>query len=171
MKRFLGTFKDHAPLRAAIYLIGGIMILINPDGVFQIIVYLISGYIALLGIINCISGFKMKKQSGSYGLGLANGLIQIFLAILLLVFARTLVSVLPFILGLLIVLNGVLSFIQSLNGSPRSMGWLIYSVLLTIAGVVLVFNPFQSTMFLFQIFGTLLIIMGISEGIGFFKNR
>jgi len=84
-------------------------------------------------------------------------------------FASAIVSILPILLGLMILANGAFQLFISLN--TKSKGWSLYSVILLIGGLILLFNPFQSLMVLFQIFGGILIFMGISEIINYFKVR
>ena len=83
------------------------------------------------------------------------------------VFAAAIVSLLPVILGLVIILKSLFQLFVGLN--TRSKGWSAYSILLLIGGLILLFNPFKSVMILFQLFGGLLIFMGISEIISYFK--
>ncbi|RCT72400.1 hypothetical protein B1171_09325, partial [Enterococcus faecium] len=50
--------------------------------------------------------------------------------------------------------------------------WGVYfCILLLIGGFFLLFNPFKSLMLLFQIFGFILIFMGIQEIINFIRIR
>jgi uncharacterized membrane protein HdeD (DUF308 family) len=69
-------------------------------------------------------------------------------------------------LGFIILIFAIGQFLQSWsakrNGFPV-MAQVIYSALMIVAGFFLLFNPFSSLMFLFQIFGFLLITMAISE--------
>lgn len=87
----------------------------------------------------------------------------------MLFFAPAIASILPILLGLAIICNGIFQLIMGLN--MKSTPWLIYSVLLLIGGIVLLFNPFASLLVLFQIFGVILIVMGVSEAISFFKLK
>ena len=79
------------------------------------------------------------------------------------------VSILPFLLGISIVINGLVQLTFALN--TRQTGALIYSILVLIAGAVLVFNPFKSLLVLMQVFGFILIFMGVIEIIGHFRNK
>lgn len=166
---FRETFRRHALLRAIVFILLGVAIAINPDAVFDFIAYLIAGYLILLGIINIFENYRLKKKTGVYGLGLAGGIIQIILAIFVLFLAPTIVSILPFLLGLSIVLNGIFQLVVALNSGQA--GWLVYSALLIIVGAVLVFNPFQTLLVLFQVFGVIVVIMGISEAVSHFQSR
>ncbi|WP_066189992.1 HdeD family acid-resistance protein [Gracilibacillus timonensis] len=168
-KNFKENFRRHALLRAVIFILIGAAIIINPEGFLRFIGYIIAGYLALLGIIKIYQDHKIKQQIGTYGMGLAGGIILILLAAVFLYFAPNIFSILPFLLGLAIIINGLMQLIVALN--MKSTGWIIFCILLIIGGAVLVFDPFKSTLVLFQTFGVILACIGISEVVGHFQNR
>ena len=157
---FRENFRRHTLLRDAVFIVIGSAIVFNPGAFFQFVGYLIAGYLMLLGLINIYDDYKIKKQTGSWGLGFVTGLIFVVLAVAFLFFAPVIVSILPFLLGISIVINGLVQ-----------TGALIYSILVLIAGAVLVFNPFKSLLVLMQVFGFILIFMGVIEIIGHFRNK
>lgn len=164
------NFQRYALLRSAIYIIAGLAIVINPTAVFHFIGYLITAYFVLLGVLNLLEANKNRKQTGAWGFGLISGIAFFILALIVWVFAAAIVSLLPVILGLVIILKSLFQLFVGLN--TRSKGWSAwsaYSILLLIGGLILLFNPFKSVMILFQLFGGLLIFMGISEIISYFK--
>ncbi|EMF0101901.1 DUF308 domain-containing protein [Enterococcus hirae] len=161
------NFQRYALLRSAIYIIAGLAIVINPTAVFHFIGYLITAYFVLLGILNLLEANKNRKQTGAWRFGLISGIAFFILALIVWVFAAAIVSLLPVILGLVIILKSLFQLFVGLN--TRSKGWSAYSILLLVGGLILLFNPFKSVMILFQLFGGLLIFMGISEIITYFK--
>lgn len=161
------NFQRYALLRSAIYIIAGLAIVINPTAVFHFIGYLITAYFVLLGVLNLLEANKNRKQTSAWGFGLISGIAFFILALIVWVFAAAIVSLLPVILGLVIILKSLFQLFVGLN--TRSKGWSAYSILLLIGGLILLFNPFKSVMILFQLFGGLLIFMGISEIISYFK--
>ncbi|MGM9902594.1 hypothetical protein A5844_000096 [Enterococcus sp. 10A9_DIV0425] len=163
------NFQRYAFLRAAIYIIAGLAIIVSPTTVFNFIGYLITAYFVLLGVINLVEAYKNKQRTGVWGFALISGLAFLVIGLIVFLFASAIVSILPIILGLIIIANGCLQLFIGLN--THSKGWSIYSILLLIGGLILLFNPFQSLMVLFQIFGGILLLMGISEIITFFKVR
>lgn len=175
MSNVIESLKKYALLRGIIYIILGIIILMNPNEVFKVGVYFISLYTAFSGLVNVYEGIKVKKQTGEYGMSFMGGIVLLLIAGIILFFAKGIVSILPIFLGLMIVISGVYKLMQALNlRTYVNVNWvpyLIYSIILIIAGLTLTFNPFSSVLFLFQLFGGLLIFMGISEIISFFQLR
>nr|WP_239590591.1 DUF308 domain-containing protein [Enterococcus durans] len=123
--------------------------------------YLITAYLHYW-VDKYLEAHKIKNKQV---MGIWLGKCIVFLIIALIVL------VLPLLLyrsynhsGLVIIANGLFNC-SWLN--TKSKGWSLYSVLLLIGGLILLFNPFKSLMFLFQIFGAILIFMGISEIVSF----
>ncbi|MFD1901940.1 HdeD family acid-resistance protein [Enterococcus termitis] len=175
MNNVMEQLRKYALLRGIVYIIFGLLILFDPRSVFQLAVYFISAYIALMGVLNLYDGFKVKKATGTYGMSFLGGIILLVLAGIILVFAKGIVSILPIFLGLVIVIIGASRAMQAVNlRSYVNVNWLpmlIYSGILIVAGLVLIFNPFSSLLVLFQLFGGILVFMGIGEIVAFFQLR
>lgn len=158
------NIQKYALLRAAVYIISGIAIVLNPSAVFHFIGYLITAYLVLLGLLNLFEAYRFKRKTGSWSIGLFSGLFFLILALIVYAFAPAIVSILPILLGLAVIINSLFN--------TKAKSWSVYSsILLLIGGFVLLFNPFKSLMLLFQIFGFILIFMGIQEIINFIRIR
>jgi uncharacterized membrane protein HdeD (DUF308 family) len=175
MNNVMEQLRKYALLRGVVYILFGLLILFNPRDVFQAAVYFISAYIAIMGLLSLYDGFKVKKATGTYGMSFLGGIVLVIVAAIVLVFAKGVVSILPIFLGLIIVIVGLTRAMQANNlRSYVNVSWLpmmIYSVILIVAGLVLTFNPFGSLLVLFQLFGIILIFMGIGEITSFFQLR
>ena len=77
-------------------------------------------------------------------------------------------------MGLFILISGITQLVQELqlkkDGVART-GWFVFSILLMIVGALLLFNPFRSVLLVFQIFGGVLVVLGISRLVDFFRLR
>ncbi|WP_410500751.1 DUF308 domain-containing protein [Enterococcus faecalis] len=165
---FRENFRRHTLLRDAVFIVIGSAIVFNPGAFFQFVGYLIAGYLMLLGLINIYDDYKIKNKRVA-GAWFRNRFNLCRLSSSLFIFAPVIVSILPFLLGISIVINGLVQLTFALN--TRQTGALIYSILVLIAGAVLVFNPFKSLLVLMQVFGFILIFMGVIEIIGHFRNK
>lgn len=170
MTSLFKTIQQHALLRGIVYLLLGVAILLNPGYVFSVFVYLIAGYNAVLGIISLISGKKNQQSSQT-----RIAIFYFVMALIIFLFAKPLVSILPIFLGIIIVVSGGMKISQSLNikkyVNVSYLPMLIYGVVLVIAGLFILFNPFKGVLVLFQFFGVVLVFSGISELIGYFKYK
>lgn len=175
MDTIMNQLKKSVVLRGVVFIIFGLITIISPNGVFQTVVYFISAYIAIMGILNIFDGIKIKKETNAYGVTFIGGWTLLILAVFVLVFAKGIVSILPIILGLGIAVSGVTRCIQAVNLRQYvNVNWVpmfIYGAVLIIAALILTFNPFSSILVLVQLFGGILILMGIGEFATFLQLR
>lgn len=171
MNKIIQQFQQYAVLRSIIYIIAGILVIFYPQQFTKGIVYLIAGYVAILGLMNLFSTYRLKKETGYYGFEMIIGVLLLIAAIAILALARPLLTILTVFLGILIVLNGCLRIAQGFNLKKMDqsyLGWLFYGALLIGGGLLLMFNAIASIM---TLFGSLLIFMGISEIVGYFQIK
>lgn len=143
--------------------------MLNPSAVFHFIGYLITAYLVLLGLLNLLR-LTVLKGKQVLGVSVCSVVFFLILALIVYAFAPAIVSILPILLGLAVIINSLFQLFFSMNTKAKS--WSVYSsILLLIGGFVLLFNPFKSLMLLFQIFGFILIFMGIQEIINFIRIR
>lgn len=161
-------FQQYALVRSVFYIITGIIVILYPQQFTKAVIYLVAAYIAVLGLMNLYSAFRIKKETGYYGFEMMLGILLLVAAAATLALAKPLLTILTIFLGTLIVLNGCLRIVQAFNlrdFKQSFWAWLIYGILLIIGGGMLMFHAISSIMLLF---GSLLIFMGISELFGYF---
>lgn len=174
MDSFIKKLQKYQLLRAVFYALVGILILLQPRPFFNVIVYIVAAYFVFLSIVNLISAWREKKATGYYGSEMTIGILFLVVAAIVLIFAKLIISIIPFFLGLLVLLSGIRQLVQELNLRKQgisSLGWFLFSLAMIVVGGVLVFNPFGSVLVLFQIFGAVLIVLAISEIIAYFQLK
>ncbi|MFD0898230.1 HdeD family acid-resistance protein [Loigolactobacillus binensis] len=159
-------------LRALVYFIFGGIILLFPHPVFRFGVYAISLYLLISGIFSLING---SRQRNVYTISSFSGVFKIIAALFVLIFAPGIVSILPIFLGVLLLIYGIFKLVETLNRrqfvNVTPWGGIIYSIVIILAGGFLLFNPFRSVLFGFQIFGAFLIVMSIGEIVTWWQTR
>lgn len=173
MKNLVNQLTTFTLVKTLIYIVLGLLIVINPALFFTSITYIITGYLAILGIINIFQAIRLKDGNSIVNSSFIVGCMYLLFALIVLLFAKGIASFLPIFLGVLIVLNGLLQFNANNNSirevNPRfRLGSMIYSGILVVAGLLIIFNPFGSLLLLFRIFGGILIFMGVSEITSYF---
>lgn len=170
MSSLFRSIQRHAFSRGIIYLLIGILIVLRPNQLFNMAVYLIAGYNVLLGIINLISSLKNKQNNQ-----ISMSIFYFIIALIIWLFAKPIASILPVFLGILIIIGGATRISRALNlrqyVNISYVPMLIYGVALLIAGIVILFKPFSSLIVLFQFFGVVLALSGISELVTAIKIR
>ncbi|UQS83122.1 DUF308 domain-containing protein [Bombilactobacillus thymidiniphilus] len=167
MNQYSRKFHWYRWLRIVFLFLAGLLIVLNPNKSLNGILYLIAAYLVFLGIIALRDGWLLAKNNSDNNSPFATATISFILAILIFPVAHILLPLLPLILGIILLINGVNQFFNArvnrkyVNITP----WpdYIYSLLLIIVGVVLIFNPFGMLQLFFRILGIGLMILAILE--------
>ena len=154
---------------AVVMLVLGVVIAAAPQLVFNSSVAVIGLLLLILGIYQLITAIRHRGGS------LYGGIILIVLSLLAEGLATIVISMLPFFLGVMLVLFGV-NKIRNATADREYVNvpaWpsVVYGVLTIIAGAVLLFNPFGTAMVAFRIFGGYLVVMAILECVDWFRLR
>jgi len=162
MSSLFRSIQRHAFIRGIIYLLLGILIVLRPHKLFSIAVYLIAGYNVALGLINLVGSLK-NNQNGQMPLTI----FYFIFALIIWLFAKPIASILPIFLGILIIISGGTQISRALNlrqyVNVSYVPMLLYGIILLVAGILILLNPFSSLIIVFQFFGIVLIFSGVSE--------
>lgn len=165
MNKALKSIKTNTILRGIIYIVSGIIIILNPAFVLQSIAYLLTAYLLLIAATYFWTGWKSKQSETAFRFSFFIGGVYTILGLAILFFGKSIISFLPIVLGVIIVISGATQLISSFDTIKHlkniGIGLILYSLILIVLGVVLVINPFSSVLILFRIFGILLIAMGV----------
>ncbi|WP_334352013.1 DUF308 domain-containing protein [Companilactobacillus sp. HBUAS56257] len=160
-------FQLYRWLRFLFLLTAGILIVIAPVKSFDIIVYIVSSYIAIYGILSIIDGWSIKRSTGENNIAIGLGIGALFLALAVLLFVRFLIPLVPPVLGIILLVNGINQFRDSHEMTKRVQitPYLdyFYSALLVLAGIVFILNPSKTIIFIYQLFGAGLIVLAFFE--------
>lgn len=156
-------FQLYRWLRFIFLLAAGILIVIEPIKSFNIIIYLVSSYIAIYGILSIFDGLSIRRTTGENNIAIGLGVG----ALAVLLFVRFLVPLVPPVLGIILLVNGINQFRDSHEMTKRVQMTpyldYFYSALLMLAGIVFILNPSKTIIFIYQLFGLSLIILAFFE--------
>lgn len=167
MKKFLSNLKKSYMLTAIFYTLLGIPMIIWPDILARLVCYSFGGLLIIYGLVIVIGNFADKEDSGFYGFGMINGLISAGIGIFFIVKYDILVSSIGFVMGLIIVIDSFVKFQKALelHRSGYNFWWLalIFSFLTIGLGVLVIVNPFETSLGIARLAGICLIFIGISD--------
>lgn len=173
MTSIFKSMQRYALLRSIAFILLGIATLLEPLQVFNLLVYIIAIYNAILGIFNLIDALRNKENRSVFQLPLA--FFYLIFALIIYLFASSILSIITIFIGILLMIGGATKISQSFNLKQYvNLPWvpmLIYGLLLVVAGGLIMFNPFATKLLLYQFFGIILLITGVSELIAYFKFR
>ena len=146
---------------AFLYIVLGIVLLVKPS--------------ELYGGVRLFSYLHRKESESAFQTDLILGVILLVIGIICLVRPRIILSILPFILGIVILLDAVNILQRSFRLRKLSYDrwWvaLILALLLALLGITLIANPFETTILFVQFLGFTLLADGCFDLWGNYQYR
>ncbi|WP_125768811.1 HdeD family acid-resistance protein [Lapidilactobacillus wuchangensis] len=170
MDNLVKNIKRNMWLRGLVFILFGLLVAIKPNLMINLVIKLSAGFLLVMGIINFVSGIREKNSGESMNGGMIVGIIEAVAAIFVWIFARALLNMIPFVLGIILLVHGI-NFLIQVHGHRKyvnvsTLPSYIYGILILIAAIVMIVNPFSSVIILFRVFGWLLVVMGLIEIFG-----
>lgn len=160
-------------LSSILFLILGILIINNPDGIVQAVSYIIGITLIVMGLFRIISYFTSRNSYVFYDYNLIYGTLCAIAGILVIVCGGIIASFFRIIIGIWIILSGVTRINLSFRAKDAGVNYwvlsLLISILILIAGIYVIFAPGA----ILVTVGTILVvysIMDIIENIIFIVN-
>lgn len=171
MGKYIKNLRGAITTTSIGFIIIGLLLIIKPASTLTLISYILGAICLFIGIENIIKYFTNKNKDDLMDFGLLFGIgCSIFGCIFIFV-PEFIASIVPIILGLIIMSNSVvrLQFSLNLRRYPKNT-WLrifISSLISLIFGIILLFNPFEGAVIITQIIGVVMILYAISDMIEF----
>lgn len=165
--KLLKRLKWNVILSSILYVTVGVLLLVFPDIMAKNICYIIGFFAIAIGIVNIIDYCRKDLTSDTYSYNLVIGLMAVLLGIFIFVKVEMMMAIIPFLLGLAVVVSGLLKFQNAVDLIRlKYSGWkivLLISVLNNAFGIVLMADPFKSAIILSICLGIGLIYSGVSD--------
>lgn len=134
----------------------GLFVLLFPSKSLMTVCYVLGTACLIGGIIRTVRYVKDKKESTPNIIDIISGIVLLSVAFMLLLHPKFLMSVLPFIIGISVVVYGISSFFTGRGGLFSK----IFAGITAIYGVSLVLNPFKGATSITSMVGFGLFIFG-----------
>lgn len=149
----------------------GAWFLIAPGSVSHLLKWVIVIAIVLMALPPLVQGLRNRDDR----FALSRGLGLLVAALVVFVLFQLLVSFVPLMLGILLVLYGI-NAIASARARKQYVNVSVvpsiaYGVLVTLVGIVLMFNPFGAILLTLRIVGGVMLVMGICEVLDGMRGR
>lgn len=148
------TFNYFLPI---VYFILGLLMVIFPGTVNDIINYIIGGLLMLFGIDYIVRYLSNNKVTTYSKYSLTVGIVPIICGVFLICNPEVLVSIIPFVAGMIILMDAFekLKHAVDLKKMKYDEWWvdLIVSILFIVFGIVVIMNPFDAAKLLIRILG------------------
>ncbi|MDY3248953.1 MAG: DUF308 domain-containing protein [Candidatus Choladocola sp.] len=152
---------------SALYVVLGIVLLARPTVSVKMICNGLGFLMIVLGITYGIIYFTKDNLEGFLQMDLVIGIICLAFGVFILLNPTFLASVLPFAMGIILLLGAVVKLQSSLNMKRlRFRKWylvLLFAVLIVVLGIILLCNPFQQEKHMILYIGICLILDGMTN--------
>lgn len=167
MKERLKNMTVSFVFLSVLYLLLGVVLLLWPTLVMDIISYAFGAILLLYGLFAIIGFYRSEDRRGGAFLGLFLGIVAAAVGAIMVLYPPLIQSIIPVILGLYIAIDGLLSVKRTLELQRMDYArWnvnLILSVISAALGIFVVFHPLLTEAALFRVIGVVLIYAGGSD--------
>lgn len=154
-------------INSILLVVFGLLLILQSEATIVTISYIIGGILVGLGAIAILRFFKNSNDIIGAKLDIVYGVVCIIMGILVIRSPQAIASIIPFIIGIIIVINSATKLQYSLElrkeESELWLSTLILSIVMTICGVVLIFNPFEGAKLITRIVGIFILIYAILD--------
>ena len=167
MKKSFFTSTYSSVPGAILTAVFGLILLIFPSLSGTILCYGISAGLLVYGIFRLLAYFRHQPQSALQQHDFSAGIMLVAVALFILLKPELIISLLPVLLGLLLVMGGARETQIAVDlYRLQEARWyvpLVAAVVQVILGLVILWNPFATAMVLMQFIGASVLVESISQ--------
>lgn len=176
MEKIMKDFLKSSVITSIILVVLGILLVFQSETTILTISYIIGGILVAIGALALIRFIKNCKHPDVHNeLNIVYGIVTIIFGIIIIKNYEAIASIIPIIIGIGIIMSSAtkLNYAFQLKANKNSL-WkttMAISVISTICGIVLLFNPFQAALGIMKIVGIFIIIYAILDIISTFAIK
>lgn len=167
MMKLLKQIKWDTLFMGVLYILLGIVALVIPETMEKLLGFLIGVVLIVAGAVSMISYLLRDAHQNYYHNDFLHGLLGILLGIVVLYKVDIIISLVPFLLGTLVLVSGLSKLQDVIDLKRLEYGnWifmLVLAVINIILGLILIFNPMAAATLLFRLIGIGLIFSGLTD--------
>ena len=175
MNNFMSKFFKTSVFSAIGLAILGILLVFESELTIVSISYVIGAILVAIGALAIINYINDMKKNVKNELDIVYGIGMTILGIIVISNPKGVASIIPFILGVLIIINSAAKLQYSLELKKDNNNlWnstMILSLITLLCGILLVFNPFRGAEFITKVVGIILFIYAITDIISSLRIR
>ena len=167
MKEIINKIFKSSILGALSLVVLGILLIFESEATIVTISYVIGGILVAIGVLALLKFYKEVKDNQDTGMDLVYGIISVVLGIIVISNPKAVASIIPIVMGLIIILNSGTKLQYSIelkrNNNNLWKSTMVLSLISTLCGVLLVFNPFKGAAFLTKLIGFLILLYAVLD--------
>ena len=167
MNKFMTKFLKSSLFSSVGLVILGILLFFQSEVTILSISYVVGGILVAVGTLAFIDYVKSMNKNERNELDIVYGIGMVVLGIIVISNPKGVASIIPFILGIIIILSSSAKLQYSLElrkvGNPLWKSTMILSLITLLFGLLLIFNPFKGAELITKVVGILLFLYGIID--------
>lgn len=167
MRSLMSKIFKTSILGSLALIILGLLLIFQSEATIISLSYVIGGVLIAIGTLAILKFLQGKKNNGKNDLDIVYGVVTIILGVIVISNPHAIASIIPFIVGFIIIINSANKLQYSLelkrNENNLWKSTMILAFITTICGVVLVLNPFKGAEFITKLVGILILIYAILD--------
>lgn len=176
MEKIMKDFFKSSVITSIILFILGILLVFQSETTILTISYIIGGILVAVGALALIRFVKNSKNPTMHNeLDIIYGIVTIIFGIIIIKNYAALASIIPIIIGIGIIMSSAtkLNYAFQLKANKNSL-WkttMAISIISTICGIVLLFNPFKAALGIMKIVGAFIMVYAILDIVSTFAIK
>lgn len=176
MENVMKNFFKSSFITSIVLIILGILLVFQSETTIMIISYVIGGILVAVGTLALLRYVKNAKAPQlNNELDIIYGIVTIIFGIIIIQNYQAVASVIPAVLGISIIISSAakLNYAFQLKANNNRL-WkttMIISIISSICGIVLLFNPFKAAIGIMKIIGIFIIVYAILDLISTFAIK
>lgn len=168
MEKFMKKFLRSSIITSAILIILGLLLIYKSENTIMAISYVIGGVLIAIGALALIRYVKNGESPALRNeLDIVYGIVTVIFGIIIIKNYQAIASIIPAVIGIAIIISsaGKLNYAFQLKSDENRL-WkttVVISIISTLCGVVLLFNPFEAALGIMKIIGAFIIIYAVLD--------
>ena len=163
---FSRIFKSSLISSICLVILGGLLFFQSEATIISIS-YVIGGILIAIGVLTIMKYINNYKKDIRNEMDIIYGTVTVILGIIVIGNPKGIASIIPFVIGILIILSSATKLQYSLdlkkNENDLWVSTMVLSLITMLVGILLIFNPFQGAEFITKIVGILISIYAILD--------
>lgn len=175
MESLMKKFFRSSLITSIFLIVLGFLLIFQSDAIIYSISYVIGGILVAIGVLAIIKFIQSTNNAQKSELDIVYGIVSVILGIIVIKNPTAIASIIPIILGISIIISSATklqyAFELKANGNSLWKTTMVISIISTLCGIVLLFNPFKAISSFTKIVGIFIVIYSILDMISTFTIK
>ncbi len=175
MESLMKKFFRSSLITSIFLIVLGFLLIFQSDAIIYSISYVIGGILVAIGVLAIIKFIQNTNNAQKSELDIVYGIVSVILGIIVIKNPTAIASIIPIILGISIIISSATklqyAFELKANGNSLWKTTMVISIISTLCGIVLLFNPFKAISSFTKVVGIFIVIYSMLDMISTFTIK